>query len=83
MNKEVFKEFLLPFCQTLPKGSPGAVTRKYRNWKGEVSERNIIPLQIYFEEHNEYHGDNVWIMLAWDLDKKDFRDFDIFSFINE
>lgn len=83
MNKDFLKASLLSYCQRLTTSSDGVVVRKYRNWKGEVSLRTILPIQTYFEKHNEFHGDNAWILLCWDFDKQEFRDYSLFDFINE
>lgn len=46
----------------------------YRNWRGEVGQRRILPRQIEFKA-TEWHPEPQWIMHAWDLDKKEWRDF--------
>lgn len=69
------------------KNSTNEVLRfKYRNWKGVVSDRSVIPLRITVKSskyHNE--GKPCWIMTAWDLDKNEKRDFalhDIIQYYN-
>ncbi|MDP3881461.1 MAG: hypothetical protein Q8Q31_01130 [Nanoarchaeota archaeon] len=46
----------------------------YRNYKGEVKDRKIIPLKIYYG-HNEYHTGDQWLLKVWDLDKRDYREY--------
>lgn len=58
-----------------------AITKSYRNYKGEVSDRTFIPLILRFDENNEWHGENVWIIHAYDLDKQDYRDFCLKDFL--
>ncbi len=47
----------------------------YRNWKGVVSERVIIPLEYQYKE-SEWHGDGKHhILRALDVEKEESRDF--------
>ncbi|MEI6849608.1 MAG: hypothetical protein WCK29_01075 [archaeon] len=46
----------------------------YKNYKGEVGERRIIPMEVYYGS-NEYHKSEQWLMKVWDLDKNAFRDY--------
>lgn len=46
----------------------------YTNWKGETSVRNIIPERIEFLS-NEWHKEEQWCLVAFDIDKRDFRTF--------
>jgi len=46
----------------------------YKNYKGEIGERKIIPIDVYFGS-NEYHKSMQWLMKVWDLDKNAFRDY--------
>jgi predicted DNA-binding transcriptional regulator YafY len=46
----------------------------YKNYKNEVSTRNVIPSKIWYGS-TEYHLAEQWFMRAWDLDKKAERDF--------
>lgn len=47
---------------------------KYKNWKGVVSFRIIIPNRIYFGV-TEYHLEPQWLLEAFDFDKKEARTF--------
>ena len=47
---------------------------KYKNWKGKIGVRNVLPIKLWFG-HTEFHTEDQWILKAWDLDKKDYRDF--------
>lgn len=47
---------------------------EYKNWKGEVGIRNIIPLEIFYGS-TEYHKEEQWLLRVWDLDKKDYRTY--------
>jgi len=71
---------------TVTTETEGVVTRLYKNWKGKVAERTILPVSIVFK-YSEYHcktpEDKVWIIEAYDLDKKAMRDFCMDDFINE
>lgn len=49
---------------------------RYKNYKGEVSDRSVIPIRIVVKK-SQYHNDGkpCWIMVAFDLDKEALRDF--------
>lgn len=46
----------------------------YTNYRGETSERNIIPKEIIFSA-TEWHPEEQWLLVADDLDKKAERSF--------
>lgn len=46
----------------------------YKNWKGETRERTVQPIEIWFG-HTDYHQEDQWLLKAYDLEKKDYRDF--------
>ena len=46
----------------------------YKNYRGEESERQIIPLQIYFGS-TEFHPKDQWLMKVWDCDRNDYRTY--------
>ena len=50
------------------------LTFRYKNWKGEIEERHVIPIRVWFG-HTEWHPDDGWLMTAWDLDKYAERSF--------
>lgn len=55
---------------------------RYKNYRGEISERTIIPKAIKFEK-TEHHSEQ-WILYAFDMEKDDYRGFamlDILEFI--
>jgi len=57
----------------------------YRNYRHEVSWRTISPIRIYYGE-NKWHKGPQWFLVAFDLNKKEERDFallDIKSFLKE
>jgi hypothetical protein len=58
---------------------------EYKNWKGEVSLRKAIPIEIWYG-YTDYHTSEQWMMKAWDVDKQAKRDFamrDIIRFISD
>jgi len=58
---------------------------KYKNWKGEIGIRTIIPQTIYYGSTN-YHTQNQWLMDVFDVDKDALRTYammDIIEFIKE
>lgn len=46
----------------------------YRNHRGEFAFRTITPTGVYYGT-NRYHQGEQWLLEAWDLGKKDYRDF--------
>ncbi len=46
----------------------------YRNWKGDVAVRRIMPIEIWFGS-TEWHKQDQWLLAATDLDKNERRDF--------
>lgn len=50
------------------------VTILYTNYKGKTSIRKVIPKEITFT-HNEWHKEDQWLMLAFDIDKQADRTF--------
>lgn len=48
----------------------------YKNWKGDIRERVIKPLEIYFGS-TEYHPEDQWLLRAEDLEKGEIRDFSL------
>ncbi|MBT3408727.1 hypothetical protein HOC99_04640 [Candidatus Woesearchaeota archaeon] len=46
----------------------------YTNYRGETSIRNIIPKKIVFIS-NEWHKEEQWCILAYDLNKQADRTF--------
>lgn len=58
----------------LPKAPLPAVTIIYKNWRGETAKRQIVPTHVWFG-HTEWHKEDQWLLTAFDVDKKDARDF--------
>jgi len=58
---------------------------KYKNWKGEISIRTIVPVFIYYS-HTDFHKEDQWLMDVWDVDKDAERTYamqDIIEFIKD
>ena len=51
----------------------------YRNYRGELSERRIVPKSIRFGA-TEWHPEPQWLLLAHDLDKQADREFALKDF---
>ena len=51
----------------------------YRNWRGEVGERNIIPQSVWFGA-TDWHPEPQWLLSALDTDKGATRDFALADF---
>lgn len=52
------------------------VTIRYKNYRGEISTRRIVPKKIWFGS-NEYHPEEQWLLDAHDLEKDAERSFAI------
>lgn len=50
------------------------VTVLYTNYKGKTAVRKIVPKEIIFG-HNEWHTEDQWLMVAYDLQKEADRTF--------
>ncbi len=55
--------------------SKGRVTITYKNWKGEISDRLIMPERIYYGKCEPWHKEEQWLLQAWDVEKKAYRTF--------
>lgn len=56
----------------------------YRNYKGEVSERSILPRHFYYGT-SQYHEGTQWFLVAYDRGRGAMRHFalkDILEFLN-
>lgn len=47
----------------------------YINYKGEFSIRNVEPMSLKFNTNNLHHGEDCFILTAYDFTKKDKREF--------
>ena len=50
------------------------ITMTYRNWRGEVAQRTIRPVVLWFGK-TDWHPEPGWLLSAWDCDKGERRDF--------
>jgi len=48
----------------------------YKNWHGRIDERHVHT-HSYRWGTSEFYPTPTWLMMAWDKDKKDFREFNI------
>lgn len=48
----------------------------YRNWRGELADRRVTPIEMVFKE-NEFHDGPQWFLVAYCHDKRAPRDFAI------
>ena len=54
----------------------------YRNWKGEVSERTVIPIKLW-TGCTEFHTDTQLLLTAFDTDKQAERTFAVADIIHK
>lgn len=52
----------------------------YRNWRGEVAERVITPIRVWFGS-TEWHPEPQWFLRAMDEEKGAERDFALRDFM--
>jgi hypothetical protein len=58
-----------------PAVQPGApITMTYRNYRGEVADRTVIPRRIWWGA-TDWHTEPGWLMTAFDVEKGAERDF--------
>ena len=60
-----------------------AVTVKYKNWRNEVAERTIIPIQLVWGS-TEWHPHEQWLLKVWNVERNDYRMYalkDILEFL--
>lgn len=59
-----------------PTSSEEVLRFRYKNYKGEIADRSVIPIRTVVKK-SQYHNDGkpCWIMVAYDLDKQEKRDF--------
>lgn len=53
----------------------------YKNWRGEVGERTIQPVKIWYGA-TEWHPEKQWFLKAFDIDKQAERDFALIDIIH-
>ncbi|MVA91571.1 hypothetical protein GOZ80_05990 [Agrobacterium vitis] len=62
-----------------PGQPPEPITLTYTNYRGEISERTILPKNIWFGS-TEWHPEPQWLLTAFDLGKQTVRDFALKDF---
>lgn len=53
-----------------------AVSVRYKNWRGEVADRDVTPLDFRWGS-TEWHPEPGWIMRAFDHGKGEEREFSL------
>jgi predicted DNA-binding transcriptional regulator YafY len=48
---------------------------EYTNYKGEHGTRHIVPLGHIGFKSTKHHPEPQWMLLVWDFDKDDVREF--------
>lgn len=56
-----------------------AISGIYKNYRGEVSKRNVIPQELIYMTDSEYHGEG-YILRGIDTEKNEVRDFALSDF---
>lgn len=55
-----------------------AITIDYTNWRGERSQRRILPHSLRYGT-NQWHPTEQWLLAAHDLDRDEEREFAMVS----
>jgi hypothetical protein len=56
--------------------APPPLTFRYRNWRGEVADRTVRPLSVWYGS-TDWHPEPQWLLKAIDVEKGVERDFAI------
>lgn len=54
--------------------STKAIRILYKNWRGEIAWRTIVPIKVWFGA-TQWHTEEQWLLKATDVDKNAERDF--------
>lgn len=54
--------------------SDNRIRIQYKNWRGVVGWRTIMPERIWFGS-TKWHPEDQWLLQALDIDKDERRDF--------
>lgn len=76
LDSEIFQAYLEGFTECNSLHILKVVEFTYKNWKGETSERKLIPMNLY-RGTTEFHKEEQLLLIAFDIDKKDIRTFAI------
>ena len=66
--------FNLTWYSKLMSGASKQVTIIYRNWRGETTERRVLPTKLWFGK-TKYHPEEQWLLRGHDVEKNAERDF--------
>lgn len=60
-----------------------AITFKYRNHRGEIQDRTIIPdaVEFIWRHNSKYHNQPGWYISGFDVDKNARRSFPLTSIV--
>lgn len=53
------------------------VTFRYRNWRGSIGVRRVIPIDITFANYPHHSGGQQWFLNGYCIDKRARRSFAI------
>lgn len=53
---------------------PQSLRLIYRNWRGEVAARTILPKRIWYGQ-TDWHPESQWLLEAYDLEREAERSF--------
>lgn len=56
------------------------ITVRYRNWRGEVRLRNLVPLRLWHGS-TEWHPEPQWLLTCRDAETGAEKDFALLGFL--
>lgn len=57
---------------------PPHIELRYRNHRGEIVVREIVPGRVYYDLHgDEFHPNPGWRLQCWDIEKQGIRIYDL------
>ena len=55
-------------------GDGSRITFSYLNWRGEASQRHVETYRVYWGA-TEWHPEPGWLLSAFDIEKREHRQF--------
>lgn len=75
-------KYARPWSVEAGRGAEEPISFLYRNWRGEVSKRRVVPLRLWYGS-TEWHPELQWLLVARCLDRGEERFFALSDITNE
>lgn len=66
---------MTPVEPTRPHKAPPPLVIRYKNYKGEIATRRIVPLYPWYGKTAWHPHEDQWLLRCLDEDKREMRDF--------